>query len=328
MWNSIIDVLKEKVTQGVDVRIMYDDFGCIRTLPHDYVKQLEAMGIQACIFNKFVPIMSSRFNNRDHRKICVIDGNVGFTGGVNMADEYINEIQKYGHWLDSGIMLKGQAVWSLTVMFLSMWDYTKGIEENYQEFAPDLAYMERIKNDGFVQPFTDTPHDDEAVGENVYLNLINKAKQYVHICTPYLIIDNEMITALCTAAKSTVDVKLIVPHHPETFFIYESTRSYYQVLIEAGVKIYEYTPGFIHSKTFVVDDEYAVCGTINLDYRSLYLHFECATWMYQSKAVMTMEENYQKILSVSQEITLEECLNTSVFRRLLWGVLRVFAPLL
>ena len=326
MWNTILDVLEEKAKEGVDVRVIYDDMGCILTLPTGYEKTLREKGIQCQIFNPFIPILSSHFNTRDHRKICVIDGNVGFTGGINLADEYINGYEKHGHWKDTAILLKGEAVFSLTTMFLSMWDYLiKKEGEDYAAYYPD-SWDENAQ--GIVQPFADNPLDDEAVGETVYLNLINKAKRYVYITTPYLILSNEMVTAMNTAAKSGVDVRIITPHVPDKWYVHAVSRSYYEMLVEAGVKIYEYTPGFVHAKTFVVDDEYAVVGTINLDYRSLYLHFECAAWMYKASCVTDVRDDFLKTQQMSQEITLEECRNISIPRRLGSSVLRVLAPLM
>ena len=327
MWNTILDILRQKAAEGVDVRVIYDDMGCIMILPTGYDKTLEQMGIKCRIFNPFVPILSSRFNTRDHRKICVIDGNVGFTGGINLADEYINAYEKHGHWKDTSILLKGEAVFNLTVMFLSMWDYLDGTtgKTDYSRYYPTV-WDENAK--GYVQPFADNPLDDEAVGETVYLNLINKAKRYVYITTPYLILSSEMFTALTSAAKCGVDVRIITPHIPDKWYVHAVSRSHYQPLIEAGVKIYEYTPGFIHAKTFVVDDDYAVVGTINLDYRSLYLHFECAVWMYQTPSVAQVRDDFFKTQQISQEITLEECRSLSFPRRLGRSVLRVFAPLM
>ena len=327
MWNTILDILRQKAAEGVDVRVIYDDMGCIMILPTGYDRTLEQMGIKCRIFNPFVPILSSRFNTRDHRKICVIDGNVGFTGGINLADEYINAYEKHGHWKDTSILLKGEAVFNLTVMFLSMWDYLDGTtgKTDYSRYYPTV-WDENAK--GYVQPFADNPLDDEAVGETVYLNLINKAKRYVYITTPYLILSSEMFTALTSAAKCGVDVRIITPHVPDKWYVHAVSRSHYQPLIEAGVKIYEYTPGFIHAKTFVVDDDYAVVGTINLDYRSLYLHFECAVWMYQTPSVAQVRDDFFKTQQISQEITLEECRSLTFPRRLGRSVLRVFAPLM
>ena len=307
---------------------MYDDMGCIMTLPHHYERKMEALGIACSVFNPFIPILSSRLNNRDHRKICVIDGHTGFTGGINLADEYINAYEKHGHWKDSSIILKGDAVWNLTVMFLAMWDDIRGIKEDYEKFKPRVYQSVPESRDGYVQPYSDNPLDDEIVGETVYFNLINKAKRYVYITTPYLIIDNEMVTALSVAAKSGVDVRIITPHIPDKWYVHAVTRAYYEGLLENGVKIYEYTPGFIHAKTFAVDDEYGTVGTINLDYRSLYLHFECGVWLYRTRSVLQIKEDFLAMLPICQEITLEECRNVKWYRKLVRACLRIFAPLM
>ena len=328
MWDPILEVLERKAKAGLDVRVMYDDLGCMMTLPPHYKRVLEEKGIQCCVFNPFVPVLSSRLNNRDHRKICVIDGHTGFTGGINLADEYINAYPKHGHWKDTAVLLRGDAVWSLTLMFLSLWDYVRGTRDDYALYHPRRYQREPVASDGVVQPYTDSPLDDEAVGETVYLNLINKADRYVYITTPYLIISSEMITALSTAAKSGLDVRIITPHVADKWYVHAVTRAYYEVLIEAGVRIYEYTPGFIHAKTFTVDDEYGVVGTINLDFRSLYLHFECAAWLYRCSCIPKMREDFMQTLAVSQEVTLEECRGVGLVTRVVRSVLRVFAPLM
>lgn len=328
MWDPILEILERKARAGLDVRVMYDDLGCMLTLPAHYKRVLEEKGIRCCVFNPFVPVLSSRLNNRDHRKICVIDGHTGFTGGINLADEYINAYKKHGHWKDSAVLLRGDAVWSLTLMFLSLWDYMCGTREDYALYHPRRYLPEPVPGDGIVQPYTDSPLDDEAVGETVYLNLINKADRYVYITTPYLIISNEMITALTTAAKSGLDVRIITPHIADKWYVHAVTRAYYEVLIEAGVRIFEYTPGFIHAKTFTVDDEYGVVGTINLDFRSLYLHFECAAWMYRCSCIPVMREDFLRTQQVSQEVTLEECRGVNLVTRVVRSVLRVFAPLM
>ena len=328
MWDPILEILKRKVQEGLDVRVMYDDAGCLMTLPQGYERKLEAAGIQCCVFNPLTPMLSLRYNNRDHRKICVIDGHTGFTGGINLADEYINAYPKLGHWKDCAIMLKGDAVWNLTVMFLTLWDYVRNIQEDYAPFRPDVYLDGKFPTDGFVQPFTDSPLDGEAVGETVYMNLINRAKRYVYINTPYLILDNEMVTSLSTAAKCGVDVRITTPHVPDKWYVHAVTRSNYEALLEAGVKIYEYTPGFVHAKTFAVDDEYGVVGTINLDYRSLYLHFECAAWLYRCSCIKDIRDDYLKTLEVCQEVTLDRFKNISFPRWLGRAVLRVFAPLM
>lgn len=328
MWDTMVEIMARKAAAGVDVRVMYDDLGCMLTLPAHYKRVLEEKGIRCCVFNPFVPVLSSRLNNRDHRKICVIDGHTGFTGGINLADEYINAYKKHGHWKDSAVLLRGDAVWSLTLMFLSLWDYMCGSREDYALYHPRRYLPEPVPSDGIVQPYTDSPLDDEAVGETVYLNLINKADRYVYITTPYLIISNEMITALTTAAKSGLDVRIITPHIADKWYVHAVTRAYYEVLIEAGVRIFEYTPGFIHAKTFTVDDEYGVVGTINLDFRSLYLHFECAAWMYRCSCIPVMREDFLRTQQVSQEVTLEECRGVNLVTRVVRSVLRVFAPLM
>lgn len=328
MWNSILDILVEKASMGVDVRVIYDDIGCLLTLPHGYDKKLEKKGIKCCVFNPLVPKLSPMLNNRDHRKIAVIDGHTGFTGGINLADEYINEFAKHGHWKDTAIMLKGDAVWSMTVMFLSIWDYLRGIDEDFTRFRKDIPIDINKKRQGYVQPFTDNPLDNETVGETVYLNIINKATKYVYITTPYLIIGNEMVTALSSAAKGGVDVRIITPHCGDKWFVHEVTRSYYKVLIENGVKIYEYIPGFIHAKTYVADDEYGVVGTINMDYRSLYLHFECGVWMYNSSSIDDIKYDFFETLRMCRQINIEDVTNIKFHKALTRAVLRIFAPLM
>ncbi|MGU8558762.1 cardiolipin synthase [Clostridium perfringens] len=328
MWDSILEILEEKVKEGVEVRFVYDDMGCLGTLPYKYNEVLEAKGIKCMVFNPFVPLLSLRMNNRDHRKITVIDGHTGFTGGINLADEYINEIVRFGHWKDASIMIKGDAVWNLTVMFLQIWNFYSERKEQYEKYYPYFHHEDEFESDGYVQPYGDSPLDDEIVGENVYLNIINKAKDYVYINTPYLIIDNELVTALTLAAKSGIDVRIVTPHIEDKWYAHIVTRAYYPQLIESGVKIYEYTPGFIHSKTFVSDDEIGIVGTINMDYRSLYLHFECGVWLYKTKSVGQIKDDFLKTLEKCQRITLEDCAKVKVPTRILRSIIRVFAPLM
>lgn len=328
MWNEILDILEEKAKEGVDVRMIYDDMGCLTTLPYKYNEQIEKRGIKCQVFNPFVPFLSIILNNRDHRKITVIDGHTGFTGGTNLADEYINEVVRFGYWKDASIMIKGEAVWNLTVMFLQVWSFNTGEKINYSDFKVLDEHELDIESDGYVQPYADSPLDDEIVGENVYLNIINKAKDYVYISTPYLIIDNELVTALTLAAKSGVDVRIITPHIEDKWYAHIVTRAYYPQLIKAGVKIYEYTPGFIHSKTVVSDDIVGTVGTINFDYRSLYLHFECGVWLYKTKSVMQIKDDYIKMIDICTRITLEACRHIKLYDRILTAILRVFAPLM
>ena len=328
MWDPILAILRRKAAEGVDVRVIYDDLGSIFKLPDGYDKLLESYGIRACVFNPFIPVINLRMNNRDHRKICVIDSHTGFTGGINLADEYINVKELHGHWKDTAIMLRGEAVWSLTVMFLTMWDFIKGEEADFDLYRPQVYQRELPPDDGYIQPFADNPLDDEPVGENVYLNMISRAKKYVYITTPYLIPSNEMMTALCNAARSGVDVRIITPHIPDKWYVHMVSRAHYSQLVEAGVRIFEYTPGFIHAKSFVADGLYAVVGTINLDYRSLYLHFECATWMYGASCIQDIYRDFLETEAVSQEITLEQCRAVPFHTRIARNLLKMFAPLM
>lgn len=328
MWDAVLDVLVKKAKQGVDVRVIYDDVGCLLKLPYGYNLKLEEMGIKCRVFNPFRPVLSVRLNNRDHRKIAVIDGHTAITGGINLADEYINASPDFGCWKDSSLLLHGEGVWNFTVMFLSLWDWLSGIKEDYEQFKPLPEYEQLFVTDGYVQPFTDSPLDDESVSQSIYLNMLGEAKNYVYISTPYLVLDNETINLLCLAAKRGVDVRIATPQVGDHWFVHGVTRSNYQILIEAGVRIYEYTPGFLHAKTFVTDDKYAMVGTINLDYRSLYLHFECGVWLFKTHSVFEIKADYLQILAESRRITLEECQGVKWYRKLGWALLRIFAPLM
>lgn len=330
MWQSVYDILKQKAKEGVEVRMMYDAFGCFLTLPFTYYKEVRKNGIQCRVFKQFVPFLTVSQNNRDHRKICVIDGKVAFTGGINLADEYINKIDKYGHWCDSCVQLEGDAAFNFAVMFLQLWELDEREKEeiDYGKYRPLPEEAASFTDDGYVMPYSDTPHDDENVGENVYLDIINKAQNYLYITTPYVILDDEMQTALCFAAKRGVDVRIMVPKNPDHWYAHAVASAFYITLISAGVKIDKYNPGFIHSKTFVADDIVAVVGSINLDFRSLYLHYECAAWMYKSSAVLEVRDDYRRLLTISSPVTIEECMNVSVFRKILNAVLRIFAPLM
>ena len=328
MWDTILDILEQKAQEGLDVRLIYDDMGCVSNLPYKYDRILEARGIKCMAFNPFIPFVSLAMNNRDHRKILVIDGHTGFTGGINLADEYINTKERFGYWKDTGIMLKGEGVWNLTTMFLHMWNSFRPTDEDYDKFRPHVHLNKLVQHDGYIQPYGDSPLDEEVVGENVYLNLINNAKKYVYIFTPYLIIDNEMATALKIAAKSGVDIKIVTPYIPDKKFVHAVTKSYYESFIKDGIEIYEFTPGFMHAKTFVVDDEYGVVGSINLDFRSLYLHYECGVWLYKTDSIKSMKDDYLETLKRCHKVTMEECKNTSSIRKVLRLIIRMFAPLL
>lgn len=327
-WDSIVAVLEEKAAAGVEVRLIYDDVGSLYTLPKDYDRTMEAKGVHCKVFNRFIPVLSARLNNRDHRKFLIVDGKVGFTGGINMADEYVNLRVKYGHWKDSAIRLTGEGVWSMTMMFLAMWSYMSGKEEDFASFWPASLPEEAKGVDGVVQPYWDSPLDGEPVGETVYLNLINKAGKYVYITTPYLIISDNVNTALCAAAKAGVDVRIMTPHVPDKRTIFEVTQAHYEPLLEAGVRIYEYTPGFVHAKNFAVDDKYATVGTVNMDYRSMFLHFENGVLLYETPSVADIREDFLDTQTKSLMVTLEDCRSTSIFRRTLRDLLRLFSPLL
>lgn len=327
MWDTILDILKDKAKQGVDVRVIYDDMGCFLGLPKNYPSILEKQGIKCKVFNKFTPVLTTVQNNRDHRKIAVIDGKVAFTGGINLADEYINQKERFGHWKDSSVMLEGEAAWSFTVMFLQMWELCTNKAEDYMKLYPWDDEKCSCESDGIVIPYTDSPLDKENVGEHVYLQIINNAKNYIYINTPYLIIDDSLMEALTLASKSGVDVRIITPHHWDKRIVHFATRSYYLPLIKAGVRIYEYSSGFNHSKTFVSDDTTATVGTTNLDYRSLYLHFECGALMFDSSAVNEVKEDFLNTLEICEEMTEEKC-KVGVFKGFLQQIVRLFAPLL
>lgn len=329
MWNSILDILKQKVKEGVDVRVIYDDIGTINLLPKDYNKKLESYGIKASIFNIFKPSLDVFLNYRDHRKILIIDGHTAFTGGINLADEYINHKVVHGHWKDLSILLKGEAVFSFTIMFLQMWFLINGEIPNYEDFHIKSNHDYKDKYiEGFVQPFNDSPTDEELVSEFAYMNIINNAKEYIYITSPYLILDNEMVTALSLAAKNGIDVRIITPGIPDKWYVHETTRSNYAVLISNGIKIYEYSPGFIHSKYIVSDNEVAIVGTANFDYRSFYLHFECGVWLYKTESVYQLVNDFNNTLKLSKKISLSECNNINFSRKILRLILKIFSPLM
>lgn len=332
MWNAILDILKEKAKEGLDIRIMYDDFGCISTLPRNYCDVLNSYGIKARKYAPLRPFLDVRMNNRDHRKIMVIDGHTGFTGGINLADEYINEVVRFGRWKDNAILIQGQAVFSLTVMFLSTWCFLENnYEIDYSKYFPK-TYINEIPpipdDKGYVQSYYCIPFIDEAIGQQVYIDMCLKAKKYLYITTPYLILDDEMRNAIALAAKNGVDVRIITPHIPDKKIVFELTRSNYLRLVEDGVKIYEYTPGFIHAKTFVSDDTMATVGTINLDYRSLYLHMENGVFIYEQEMIKDIKQDLLNTINVSEEITLEELKKTKWYRKLFRAILKIFAPLM
>lgn len=324
MWDSILEILEQKVREGVEVRLLYDDMGCIQTLPNRYELFLRTKGIKVGVFNPFRPRLTSSTNYRDHRKICVIDGNVGFTGGINLADEYINARERFGHWKDTAVMLEGEGVRNLTEMFLQLWQFTCKEESVLEDYLPTRSYPA----DGFVQAFGDSPLDTLNVAENAYMQIINHAKDYVYITTPYLILDNEMVTALQLAAQSGIDVRIMTPHIPDKWYVHHVTQSFYRPLLSAGVRIFEYTPGFVHAKMFVSDDKTAIVGTTNMDFRSFYLHFECGVAFYHCSIVGDVKEDFLRTQQICTEITLLDEEAVSAPRRLLRSLLRGFSPLM
>ena len=326
MWGRILEILAHKAAQGVDVRVMYDGTCEFSTLPRDYPRRLEALGIQCKVFAPVTPFVSTHYNYRDHRKILVVDGRVGFTGGVNLADEYINHIEKYGRWKDAAVMLEGEGVRTMTALFLQMWSI-----QREPEFAQFLTRpLPETQANGFVIPYGDCPLDGERVGEMVYIDLLNRARRSVHIITPYLILDGELETALRFAAERGVDVHLILPGKPDKWFAYALAKTHYLPLLSSGVKISEWVPGFTHAKVMIMDGQEAVVGTINLDYRSLYHHFENAVWMRGVDCLPRIEADFQD--------TLAQCRTVEPTRQSVWQgkkllhlvgmVLKFIAPLI
>ena len=326
MWNRVLEILVDKVQQGVEVKLLYDDIGCMATLSGDYTKRLRKMGIDAHKFNKVIPRMTVAYNNRDHRKILVVDGQVGYTGGINLADEYINHIVRFGHWKDGGVRLEGRAVKALTRLFLMNWYINRGEITDFDRYHFD---SQRVEGKGLYIPYGSGPKPiyKEQVGKAVYQNIINQAIDYVYITTPYLIIDYDLTEDIKNAAMRGVDVRIVTPFIPDKKLIQIVTRGAYPDLLEAGVKIYEYTPGFIHSKNVISDDELAVVGTINFDYRSLVHHYENAVLMYQTETIADIKQDFEGLFDISKEISLET-LQNSWYQRLLKEIMQLFAPLL
>lgn len=326
MWAKVLEVLQRKVAEGVEVRLMYDGTCAFNYLPYRYPDEIKKMGIQCKMFSPILPILSTHYNNRDHRKILVVDGKVGFTGGVNIGDEYINRRAPFGHWKDTAIMLEGDGVEGLTQMFLQMWNVTEKCEDFGKYLQKENCGIQ--DDSGFILPFGDSPFDRELIGETVYMDIINRAEDYVHIMTPYLIIDHEMETALCYAAKRGVDVKLILPHIPDKKMPFALAKTHYPQLLKAGVRIFEYTPGFVHAKVFSSDGRKAVVGTINLDYRSLYLHFECGAFLFDLPVIEDIERDYQNTLAECQEMTMADYRKGSLIQKICGKALKLLAPLM
>lgn len=323
MWNGILEILKKKAKEGVEVRVMYDDLGCVTTLKDDYPKYLESFGIKCVVFNPLKPFLGIFMNNRDHRKIMVIDGKIAYTGGINIADEYINQKIRFGHWKDNAIRIYGDATWNFTVMFLTLWNSYRKDDTTYNKYRVNVEVLPN----GYACGYGDTPLTDETVASNVYINIVNQAKKYVYIYTPYLIVDNDMLNALSLASKRGVDIRIIVPGIPDKKVVYSLTTSYFEPLIKSGVKIYKYTKGFIHSKVFVADDDVATVGSINMDYRSLYLHFECGIYLEQVNAIKDIKQDILETISKCSLVTKKD-VSHGVLKEMWYILLRLFAPLL
>ncbi|MEI6101654.1 MAG: phospholipase D-like domain-containing protein [Eubacteriales bacterium] len=323
MWNTIFELLQRKAAQGLDIRVIYDDMGNMKTLPAGYSKKLEWMGVKCAVFNPMIPVLTVRHNNRNHRKVIIIDGYTGITGGFNLADEYINAVEKYGYWVDSGIIIQGKAVMNLLVPYIALWNFLRKAGDKAIDFLPD---SDEIDVEGYVLPYTVDPYLEEDPANNIYINMIARAKRYVYINTPYFIIDYAMEHALMAAAMSGVDVRICFPGIYDKFFTHILSRSYFAPLVEAGVQFYTYPVGFMHSKTFVCDDELAIVGTINLDYRSLFLHFENAVWMYKTKAVQQVKDDFLARQKICHLVTPEELQNTHWIKKLLCAIMKPFAP--
>lgn len=328
MWDRMLEVLEGKAAQGVDVRLIVDDLGGSALFTRSYVKQVRETGVKVVRFNPMTPVLSLFMNNRNHRKMLIIDGDVAFNGGINISDEYINQCSRLGVWKDAGVRLEGEAISSFTHMFIKLWNTSCKQNErinNHMEYKSNGEF--ESLSDGLIMPYDDSPLDNEQVGENVYIDILNQAQRYVYIFTPYLIIGENMIYALKMAAKRGIDVRIVTPGNGDSKIVHRLTRSYYEFLLKSGVRIYEYTPGFMHSKNFVSDDEIAVVGTINLDYRSLYLHFECATLFYKSSTIKDMKEDAVNTFAESREIMLSGE-KQHIGGKLLDAVFRLLAPLM
>ena len=328
MWGKVLEILAQKAAQGVEVRVMYDGMCEFALLSHDYPQRLKKLGIHCKMFAPVTPFVSTHYNYRDHRKILVIDGHTAFNGGINLADEYINEIERFGHWKDTAVMLKGEAVQSFTLMFLQMWNIDEkqcGFDQ-YLQMPADSSFKE--KPSGYVMPYGDCPLDDDKVGEAVYIDILNRAEKYVHIMTPYLILDGELENALKFAAERGVDVRIILPGIPDKKAAYALAKTHYASLLRAGVQIYEYTPGFVHAKVFVSDDKKAVVGSINMDYRSLYHHFECATYLYQTACICDIENDFQNTMHQCSPVTAFSIRHEKWTMKVMGKVLKVIAPLM
>ncbi len=324
LWSSMLNILEEKARQGVEIRILYDDAGCLSTLPESSDTDLRQRGIHCAVFNPIHPRLNTFLNYRDHRKLCIIDGEKAYTGGANIADEYVNLLEKHGHWKDCGIRIQGSSVENFTNLFLQLWQFSTGELPDRKHY---LAECPVDSCSGAVQPFGSDPMLSNSLARNVVLHCCNSARCHLWLMTPYLIPDSETLHSLQRSAQSGVDVRIIVPHVADKWYVHSVTRSFYLPLLESGVRIFEYTPGFIHSKVILSDDT-ALVSSINLDYRSFYLQFESAVAFYRHPVINNIQDDFLNTQEVSQEIHAEELLTQPVLLRFFRSLLRYFAPLM
>lgn len=327
LWNSILEILKQKVRDGVEVRVIFDDIGSLKTLPYKYNRLLEKHGIKCVVFNPIVPILSLIHNNRDHKKIAIIDGQIAYTGGLNIADEYVNLKKRFGEWKDTGIKIVGDSAKSFILMFLESWHYFRDSSEECSIYL-NVPPIIKDFSSGYIEPYIGDPMAETDVARGVYLNIIDSAKNYILITTPYFAVDYELQSALIAASKRGVKIKIIVPHIPDKKYVFRVTQSYYKPLLKEGLQFYEYTPGFIHSKMLLCDDKIATVGTINFDYRSFYHNYECGVWLYNTDSIIDIKNDFVDILNKSTEVTGEYIKNNiGLFNSFLGGILKLFAPL-
>lgn len=325
LWDQIFEVIKEKAQSGIHIYIITDEWGAMRRLPEYYRSYFYINNIHTMVFNPFTPVISTHVNYRDHRKITIIDGKIAYTGGLNIGDEYNNTVQRFKYWKDFGVRIEGNSTTSFITMFIRMWNSKSS---NSPLLVEDFVVEQENKGEGYVIPFCDGPDNSSNPAENTYMNLINTAKKSIYITTPYLILDNELLTALKNSAKSGIDVRIVIPHVPDKKLVFILSRSYYEELLKSGVKIYEYEPGFIHGKMCIIDEDTSVIGTINFDFRSLYLHYECGVWTHDTEEEKKMSEDFYDIINKSIEIKLEKWRNRSIIKKIAEAILRAFGPLL
>lgn len=324
MWGTVLEELVKKVEAGVEVRLLIDGTNLLTRVKPNFVEEMESLGIKCKVFSPMYPVVSTHSNNRDHRKIFVIDNEIAFTGGINLADEYINVFERFGHWKDCGLRLEGRAAEGFTIMFLQMWNTRT---DRVEDFSKYLIHCPNYEGEGLVLPFSDTPMDDENYGISSLIMMLNNAKRYVYIMTPYLIVEDEVINAITMASKKGVDVRICLPHIPDKKVAFALARTHYRTLLEAGVRIYEYTPGFVHSKTWLSDDSYGFVGTINLDYRAFYLNFECGVWMKDTAALIEMKNDFEVFFSIGTHVTLETIDKLPISQKIIGQLAKPFAPL-